>query len=94
MKEVEIKDVKGQRIQIGDIIYRAKFSTLTIHRVLNITKRSIVLSSKIETRNHFRYDGTLIEWTCRVDTYTIESLNDHNDKIYINNRYVQGFIKY
>ena len=94
MKEVEIRDVKGQLIQVGDIIYRAKYSSLTIHKVLNITKKSLVLSSKVETRQHFRYDGTLREWTCRVDTYTLESLNEHNDTIYINNRYTQGFIKY
>ena len=74
-------DRRGEPISIGDIVYRAKFSELTIHKVLGFTRRSIILSDRLSS-NSYTYAGQTIEHTWRSPTKTIESLSEHNTKFY------------
>jgi len=97
LKDGEIKnivDIKGQKIQVGDVIFKVKFSKLNIHKVLKITKKSLVISIYRDFRiwgiepygrKHYFIRGTK----------TLESLKEHNDIMYIPIRYAQhGVIKY
>ena len=57
-----------------------KFSQFVLHRVLNIPKKGIVLSSKTENRTYTRYNNTRT-YKVRVDTYPLEVSDTHNDKL-------------
>lgn len=83
MKQEEVKDILGNTIKVGDVIFRAKYSSLTIHTVLGITKRSLKLSRKQETRNYRNLRGIERHYNLFVDTYTLESLTEHNCKFYV-----------
>ena len=75
-----VLDRRGEPISIGDIVYRAKFSELTIHRVLGFTDRSIILSDRLITReNRYGISGT---YSYRSSTKTLESLSEHNTRFY------------
>lgn len=94
MKEVEIKDVKGQNIEIGDVVFRSKFGALSIHRVLRITKKSLVLSVHRDFRT-YGIEPNFRRYYFIRDTRTLESLQDHNDSIYVPIRYMHfSLIKY
>lgn len=94
MNEEEIKDVKGQTIEIGDVVFRSKFGALSIHRVLRRTKQSLVLSIHRDSRT-YGIEPNLRRYYFIRDTRTLESLQDHNDTIYVPIRYMQfSLIKY
>lgn len=85
-------DTKGNVIQVGDIVYRAKHSALTIHRVENITKKSLVLSC-IMIESTWGHRATPYRY--RGDTRTIESIGEHNDTFYFSKYNVkESIIKY
>lgn len=79
-----VLDRKGEVINIGDIVYRARFSELTIHKVLGFTRRSIILSDRLASNSYtYSNDYTYTrEYTWRSPTKTIESLSEHNTKFY------------
>lgn len=97
MREEEIKnivDVKGQKIQVGDIIFKAKFSQLNIHQVLRITKKNIVISVLRDFRYYGREPNLRAHYFIRGTT-TLDSLREHNDIIYVPIRHAQfSVIKY
>ena len=47
-EENRVLDVAGEKLKIGDIVYRAAISSLSIHRVVRFTKVNVVLSVQIE----------------------------------------------
>lgn len=75
-------DRRGEPISIGDIVYRARFSELTIHKVLGFTRRSIILSDRLASNSYTYSGGYTREYTWRSPTKTIESLSEHNTKFY------------
>jgi len=97
MREEEIRDVvdiKGQKIQIGDVIFKAKFSKLSIHKVLRITKKSIVISILRNFRYYGREPNLRIHYFIE-ETTTLDSLIEHNDIMYVPIRHAQfSVIKY
>lgn len=84
----EFKDVIGNIIQVGDIVYRPKLGKLVIHRVLRINKSALVLSI---LRKQFS-DSNYYTWI--KDTTTIESLGEHNSSIYFRKCSSKNLIKY
>jgi len=97
LKEGEIKniiDIKGQKIQVGDVIFKTKFSYLGIHRVLRITKKSLVISIHRDFRDYQRGPVLRRHYFIRRTT-TLDSLREHNDIMYVPIRYAQiSLIKY
>jgi hypothetical protein len=69
----QVYDVNGLEVKEGDIVYRAKFSNLTLHRVLKINKRSIILSCERRTQGTVNYSYSYI-----VDSFTLEDFKRHN----------------
>lgn len=72
-----VLDRRGEVINVGDIVFRARFSELTIHKVLGFTRRSIILSDRLASNSY-----TYGEYNWRSPTKTIESLSEHNTKFY------------
>lgn len=97
MREEEIKnvvDIKGQKIQIGDVVLKAKFSKLSIHKVLRITKKSIVISIFRDFRYYGREPNLRTHYFIK-ETITLDSLREHNNTMYVPIRHAQfNLIKY
>lgn len=100
----KLYDVRRQRIKVGDIIYRCKHSALTIHKVLRLTNKGVVVSRKLKSYPsktrwyNGRYNETpmLIEQTYPEDTYTEASLKEHNGELYLprwGDNVMKSFIK-
>ena len=82
-------DVRNNVINVGDIVYRAVFSDLSIHKVEKINKASIVLSCK-----RVSFNGHLFNTSWIARTNSLESLSEHNDTFYyIRTRQQTGLIK-
>lgn len=77
-----VLDRRGEVINAGDIVFRARFSELTIHKVLGFTRRSIILSDRLASNSYTYSGGHTREYTCKSPTKTVESLQEHNTKFY------------
>ena len=91
-----IKDILGNILEEGDVVFRAKHSNFVIHRIIKITRRALVLSCQKNSRQSTRYitiydigrtryrtEARPYTYKWVVDTYTVDSLLQHNDKIYV-----------
>ncbi len=86
----EIRDARGEVLKVGDIVFRAKHSSLTVHKIVRFCSQSIVLTCKKGSRTYMtrwyndRYNETQIEQTYSyiMDTYLPEQVNEHEDTMY------------
>ena len=103
-----VKDILGNILEVGDVVFRAKHSIFTIHKIEKITRKAIVVSCKkqeyqgyryevvhdIETEGSTRYRIERVPYTYRyvTDTYTVESLAQHDYKLYVSLPWSTGTI--
>lgn len=84
-EETKVLDVAGEEIKVGDIVYRARFSGFTIHRVTRFTKMSIFLSVERRISGAYNY----------INSNNSEALmSQHNSEFSMGKRIVsQSLIK-
>ena len=71
-----MKDVEGRELEVGDIVYRSKFSKLEKCQIVRLTKNSVVISVQKESR--VTYKGVPYKY---VNKYA--KFEDHNDFLYV-----------
>lgn len=84
-EETKVLDVAGEEIKVGDIVYRARFSGFTVHRVTRFTKMSIFLSVERIISDAYNY----VNSNNREDL-----LSQHNSEFSMGKRFAsQSLIK-
>lgn len=70
-----MKDVEGRELEVGDIVYRPKFSSLEKCQIVRMTKNAIGISVRKETNT---YNGSDYKYVKKYAKF-----EDHNDFLYV-----------